>query len=169
MAHTGNSLSRLNKDGLIRLALDYRQKYYITLDKISKELAELRKSYKKLELDLAITKAVNESFRNQIVTSMLEQYSILQKENSVEIFGISENIDDGELEGKVLTVLSKLDFSIDPANVKVFYWLKSNNKDKKAILKISKRKDSDEILKVRSKLKTYRPEIYKNYYPDVHK
>ena len=44
MAHTENSLSRLNKDDLIRLALDYRQKYDITLDKISKELAELRKS-----------------------------------------------------------------------------------------------------------------------------
>ena len=68
MAHTENSLSRLNKDDLIRLALDYQQKYDITLDKISKGLAELRKSYNKLESDLAITKAVNESFRNQIIT-----------------------------------------------------------------------------------------------------
>ena len=68
MAHTENSLSRLNKDDLIRLALDYQQKYDITLDKISKELAELRKSYNKLESDLAITKAVNESLRNQILT-----------------------------------------------------------------------------------------------------
>ena len=68
MAHTENSLSRLNKDHLIRLALDYQQKQGITLDKISKELAELRKSYSKLESDLAITNAVNESFRNQIRT-----------------------------------------------------------------------------------------------------
>ena len=59
---------RLNKDDLIRLALDYQQKYDINLDKISKELAELRKSYNKLESDLAITKAVNESLRNQILT-----------------------------------------------------------------------------------------------------
>ena len=68
MAHTENSLSRLNKDHLIRLALDYQQKYGITLDKIRKELAELRKSCSKLESDLAITKAVNESLRNQIRT-----------------------------------------------------------------------------------------------------
>ena len=68
MAHTENSLSRLNKYHLIRLALDYQQKYGITLDKISKELAELCKSYSKLESDLAITKAVNESLRNQIRT-----------------------------------------------------------------------------------------------------
>ena len=68
MAHSENSLSRLNKDDLIRLALDYQQKYDINLDKISKELAELRRSYNKLESDLAITKAVNESLRNQIIT-----------------------------------------------------------------------------------------------------
>ena len=68
VTHTEKSLSRLNKDDLIRLALDYQQKYDITLDKISKELAELRKSYNKLESDLAITKAVNESLRNQIIT-----------------------------------------------------------------------------------------------------
>ena len=68
MAHTEHSLRILKKDDLIRLALDYQQKYDITPDKISKELAELHKSYNKLESDLAITKAVNESLRNQILT-----------------------------------------------------------------------------------------------------
>ena len=65
-----------------------------------------------------------------------------------------ENIDDGELEGKVLTVLSKLDVNIDPANIEACGWLKSNNKSKMAILKISRRKDSEEICSVRSKLET---------------
>ena len=35
----------------------------------------------------------------------------------MEISGIPESFDDGELEGKVSTVLSKLDVNIDPANV----------------------------------------------------
>ena len=56
MAHSENSLSRISKDDLIRLALDYQQKYDITLDRISKELVELRKSYNKSESDL--TKAI---------------------------------------------------------------------------------------------------------------
>ena len=68
MAPIENSLSRLNKDDLNRLALDYQQKYDITLTKNSKELADLRKSYNKLEANLAITKAVNVSLRNQILT-----------------------------------------------------------------------------------------------------
>ena len=105
MAHTENSLSRLNKDDLIRLALDYQQKYDITLDKISKELAELRKSYNKLESGLAITNAVNESLRNQVITLEHQCWSNAQysRRETLEISGIPENIDDGELEGKVLT------------------------------------------------------------------
>ena len=58
----------LNKDDLIPLALDYQQKYELTLDKSTRELADLSKSYNKLESDLDLTKAVNESFRNQVAT-----------------------------------------------------------------------------------------------------
>ena len=99
--------------------MDYQQKYGITLDKISKELAELRKSYSKLESDLAITKAVNESLRNQLLTLERQCWSNAQyyRRETLEISGVPENIDDDELEGKVLTVLSKLDVNIDPTNV----------------------------------------------------
>ena len=154
MAHTENSLSRLNKDDLIRLALDYQQKYDITLDKIGKELAKLRKSYSKLEPDLTITKAVNESLRNQIIMLKRQYWSNAQyaRRETLEISRIPENIDDGDLEGKVLTVLSKLNVNTDPANVEVCDWIKSNNKDKKTILKLSRRKNSDEIRRVRRKL-----------------
>ena len=115
MAHIENSLNRLNKDDFIRLALDYQQKYDITLDKISKELAELCKSYNRLESDLAITKP----FRKQILTLERQCWSNAQyyRWKTLQISGIPENIDDSKLEGKVLTVLSKLDVIIDPANV----------------------------------------------------
>ena len=68
MAYAEKSLNRPNKDDLICLALNYQQKYDITLNKIIKELAEIRNSYNKLELDLAIIKAVIESFINQNLT-----------------------------------------------------------------------------------------------------
>ena len=67
MVHTESSLSRLNKDDLIRLALDYQQKYDITLDKISKELAELRKSYNKLESDLAILRQLTSRLETRLL------------------------------------------------------------------------------------------------------
>ena len=156
MAHIENSLSRLNKDDLIRLALDFQQKYDITLDKISKELAELCKSYNRLESDLAITKAVNESFRKQILTLERQCWSNAQyyRWKTLQIFGTPENIDDSQLEGKVLTVLSKLDVIIDSANVEACHRLKSNCKGKKTILKLSRRKDLGVVRRARSKLKT---------------
>ena len=101
------------------MALDYQQKYDVTLDEITKELAELRKSYKKLESDLVVTKAVNEPFRNQIVKLERQCWSNAQyfKRETLEISGIPKNIDEGELQRKVPTVLSKLDANINPANV----------------------------------------------------
>ena len=136
--------------------MGYQQKYDVTLDKITKELAELRKSYNKLESDLAITKPVNKPFRNPIVKLERQSWSNAQysRQETLEVSGIPENIDKRELEGKVFTVLSKLDINIDLANAVASHSLKSNKKGKKTILKSSKRKDSDEIRRVSSKLKT---------------
>ena len=155
MAPIENSLSRLNKDDLNRWHWIINRNMTL-LTKNSKELADLRKSYNKLEADLAIAKAVNVSLRNQILTLERQDWSNAQYSIrwTLKISGIPENIDDGELEWKVLTVLSKLVVNIDPANIEACYWLKSNNKGKKAILKLSRRKDSDEICRVRNKLKT---------------
>ena len=137
---------------MILFAWHNQQKYDITLDKISKELPEFRKSYGKLESELATIKVVNELFKNQIVTLERQCWSNAQysKRETLEISGIPENIDDGELEGKVLTVLSKLNINIDPANVEACHWLMSNNKGKKAIPKLSRRNDSDEIHRIRT-------------------
>ena len=43
--------------------------------------------------------------------------------------------------------------SIDPINMEACHWAKSNSKNKKKILKLLRQKDSDKILKIRSKLK----------------
>ena len=59
-SHAEISLSRLDKDDLIRLELDYEQINVVSL--------EILKSYNKIESYLAITKVVNESFRNKIIT-----------------------------------------------------------------------------------------------------
>ena len=43
--------------------------------------------------------------------------------------------------------------SIDPINMEACHWVKSNSENKKKILKLLRQKDSDKILKIRSKLK----------------
>ena len=72
---------------------------------------------------------------------------------TLKISGRPGKIGNGEQEEKVLTVLSNLYVDNDPAKVEACHWFKSNNKDKNAILKLSRKMDSDEVSRVRSKLK----------------
>ena len=50
MTPTENTLSRLSKNDIIRLALGYQEKQDIVFDKITKELAEIRKSYSRVRV-----------------------------------------------------------------------------------------------------------------------
>ena len=88
---------------------------------------------------------------------MVEQCLIIQTRNSGNIWN-TRNYWRGWARGKVLTVLSKLFCHITILSISLFKtilsWLKSNNKGKKVILKLSRRKDSNEIRRVRNKLKT---------------
>ena len=80
---------------------------------------------------------------------MLEQCSMLQTGNSGNIWNTKKY-------WRWWARGESVDYfvNIDPANVEACHWLKSNNKGRKAILKLSRQKDSDEISRVRSKLKT---------------
>ena len=74
MAYTKSLLSSLNKDDLICIALDMQNLKLDTssiLTDIKNELSESRKSYNKVEAELAVSKSVTEIMRKQIV--MLEQ------------------------------------------------------------------------------------------------
>ena len=76
MAYTKSSLSRINKDDLIRIALDMQNLKLDTKSvsiNIKNEISELRKSYSKLQNDLTVSKSVTEIMKKQIV--MLEQKS----------------------------------------------------------------------------------------------
>ena len=105
MTPAENILSRLSKDDLIHLALDYQENQDLAFDKITKEL-RFTKAVAESDSDLAINKVVNESFRNQTVMLERQYWSNAQysRRETLEISGIPENINDGELEGKVLTV-----------------------------------------------------------------
>lgn len=47
-----------------------------------------------------------------------------------------------------------MDVEVDPQNVEACHWLKSNNSSKKAIIKLSKRKDAAKICELKKKLKS---------------
>ena len=94
MAHTTESLLKLSKDDLVRLALDYQHKQDQLLNKINQDLTELSKNYTKLESELQISKSVTSLQRQQIIALegqcwSNEQYS---RRECLEISGIPDNI-----------------------------------------------------------------------------
>ena len=131
VAHTENP--QANQTKMILFAWHWIVNRNMTLLSIKSRTSWAPQSYNKLESDLAITKAVNGSFRNQILILERQCWSNAQncRLENLEISGIPENIDDGEVEGKVLTVLSKLDVNINPANVEAYHCLESDNKGKR--------------------------------------
>ena len=54
MAHTEASLSKLNKEDLIRLTLDFQHKHDNLLGKLMEDFVDLRANYVKLESELAL-------------------------------------------------------------------------------------------------------------------
>ena len=74
------ALRKLTKDELVNLSLEYQSKFNSTLANIDKDTGELRKDFKKLEADLAISPSVNTKLRenNFPRASVLESQSVLQ-------------------------------------------------------------------------------------------
>ena len=57
------ALRKLTKDELVNLSLEYQSKFNSTLANIDKDMGELRNDFKKLEVDLAISRSVNTKLR----------------------------------------------------------------------------------------------------------
>ena len=63
----------------------------------------------------------------------------------LEISGITNKIDQKDLEGTALNIFRKLDVEIDSSNIEDCHWLRSKG-PKRAIIKFSKQKDETEFV-----------------------
>ena len=58
MAHTEESLLKLNKEDLARIVLDFQNKQDVFLNKINNDMTDLTKNYKMLESELSVSRNV---------------------------------------------------------------------------------------------------------------
>ena len=158
MAYTESALSKLNKDDLIRIALDMQKTQNSILSDtrnelsdMKNELSELRKNYNKLEADLKVSKSVTEAMKNHIIVLEHKCWSNEQcsRGECLEISGILSDTEGCKLEETLLKVFEKLDVDVDPKNAEDCHWLKTRNSTKKVIIKLSKRKDVYKIRQVK--------------------
>ena len=85
-----STLSKLNQDDLIHLALDIQETQNSILSYVKNEPTELRKNENKLETDLKVSKSVTKEMKCQIVVLEHKRWSFEQYSRCecLESFGI---------------------------------------------------------------------------------
>ena len=129
MAHTFAFLEKLGKSDLARLVIDYQNKFGTVLNNINYELLDLENKFAKLELDLEISRNVNNKLVDQVTRLEQkcwenEQYS---KKERIEISGIPQSMKQIELERTALNVFDKTDAPVDPHNIEACHRWKSDD------------------------------------------
>ena len=119
MSLTRETIMKMNKDVLAGMLLDYKEKYDSTLSAINDELKQLKTNFRKLEFDLAISRKANDKFTQRLTLVEKKCWANEQcsRRECFEISGISESIQDDELEGCVLKIFSDCDTPRDLANI----------------------------------------------------
>ena len=144
MAHTLVSLEKLGKSDLARLVIDYHNKFDTALNNMNSELLDLKNKFTKFEPDLEISrnviKLVDQVTKLEWKSWENEQYS---KRECIEISGISQSIEQLDLEKTLLNVFDKIDAPVDPQTIETCHSLKSddNGRSNKVIVKFSKHED----------------------------
>ena len=154
MAHTESLLSKLNKNHLIRITLDMQNsnlivtRHYLIL---RMNFLNSEKAIINLRLILTVSKSVTEIMRKRI--SMIQRKSWRNEQYSRGEFRLPESTEDSQLERTILKIFEKMNVEVDPKNIEDCHQLKSTGSSKRAIVKLSKRKDTDKIREVKKKVK----------------
>ena len=148
MDHNEASLMKLNKKDLVRLLLDYQDKFNAILDDLKNNFDELQTKFTKLEADLNKSRDVNSKLSDRVINVERkcfanEQYS---RRECLEISGIPPSVKDNELETKVLSIMEEIDAPVNPGLVEDCHRLPSKGNLKKVILKLNLRKDARKVL-----------------------
>ena len=83
MTLSEESLRKLTSHELVNLSLEYQSKFDSNLANIDKDMGELRKDFKKLEADLAISRLVNTKLRDRIISLERQSWSKSRDETRV--------------------------------------------------------------------------------------
>ena len=134
--------------------LDYKERFESNLSALNDELKELKTSFCKLEADLANSRNINKKLAHYL--NLVEKKCRANEQNSrwacLEISGIPKSVQDDDLKDCDLKIFNECDTPVDLENIEACYPLKSKARQKKVIIKLSKRKDVFTILQCKKKL-----------------
>ena len=147
--HTEDSLKTLTKEKLVNLALHLQEKAN-SLEEIKQEISRMTM---KLEGDIFIVQNVNTLLSKKVTELEQQMWSSYQygRRESLEIQDIPSLIPDTALEDKVRDIFGSIGVNIDKTNIEGCHRLKRGI----TIIKLSKRKDREEVYKSKNKLKDF--------------
>ena len=93
------------------------------------EIRKFNNNFSKLHSDLAVTKQVNTELTKRIMTSERQCWANAQysRKECLELVGLPHQVDDNQLETKVLSIFEKVGFTIDPGFIDDCHRLGKNN------------------------------------------
>ena len=157
--HTEEALDKMLKREPIPIALSSQTKITEDNNAILQEMRKFNDNFAKLEAELVVTKRVNSELCKIIVTMECQCWANAQysRRECLEVAGIPRQIDDKDLETKVLSIFQKIGCTIDPTFIDDCHRLGKNNV--RVIVKFTSRKDWKQILKVKKDLRDLNMDI----------
>ena len=146
--YTEEALDKMLKRELIPIVLSLQNK--ITED--NNAIHKFNDNFAKLQAEL-VTRRVNSELCKRIVTVECQCWANAQysRRECLEVAGIPRQVDDKNLETKVLSIFQKIGCTIDPTFTDDCHRLGKNND--RVIVKFTRRKDCKQILKVKKDLR----------------
>ena len=117
------------------------------------QVRQLNQIFSQLESENCIVKQTNSLLSKRLVDMEKQCWANAHysRKECLEVVGISDSVQNNELEDKVLTVFKKIGSEVSPRDIEAFYRLKKDND--RVIVKFSRHKDSEQILSVKKDLK----------------
>ena len=150
---TWSALKQLSREELETYAENKDNDVLRSLTELKDELKSFTDRFERIESELAVTKQVNKVLKNRLVDVERncyanEQYS---RRECFEIIGIPTNVKIDKLEESVCELFAKIDCTIPVDKIEAVHRI--GKAQTSVIVKVSRRKDADNIRRKRKNLK----------------
>lgn len=152
VTYTAEELNNYTKKQLIDMFLE-KESTAKSLSDLTCEIQKLTGVVTRLESEISVVRRVNDELQRQLVSTERQCWANAQysRRECLEVSGIPISISDDNLEKKVLKVFEKMGVTIHADNIEACHRLKSGSD--RTIVKFSKRKDCQQVMKVKKDLK----------------
>ena len=152
---TSVALEEMSKNDLISLFIENNDKLSDIITELGKKLAKVGETFERMESQQAVSKTVNDFMLKRLVEIARQcwrntQYS---RQECIEIVGIPDNTQEEKV-CQPVSFATEVNINFDSLESCVRLPSKGNNK---IIAKLSRRKDTESVLRNRKKLKSFDP------------